>query len=119
MITWAMIATIVGALAALVGLPISLLVINTRGIRADYHHVRDRIDLVEGQLREKLGSFVRKEDWVREQSALRQQVERQTELVSEIKGKLETSAGLATQLCGLVKALTETVQRTRAAEVRT
>ena len=99
-----MVGVLVGALAPLIGIPLTMVALYMRGLREQQvqHNGETgrRVEAVEDDLRavrRSLGRFerdyTRKEEWLRESMHARQQLERLTEMMARIESQLENSNG--------------------------
>jgi len=119
---WQVATTLIGALAALTGAPLTAMVFYLRAIRDDQRDVRsalaqklERIRADQRRLEQSLDqverSFTTKDEWVRETMLARQQLARLTEMMTRIQAELETSRGLATQFVRATNAILEMTER--------
>jgi len=115
---WSTVAAVTGALAPLVGVPLTMIALYLRAIReAQVHHeVADgrRMGVVEADVRrvgERLDeverNYTTKEEWLRESLHARQQLERLTELMAEVRSQLDNSHGIAAQLACATRAMVD------------
>ncbi|MFQ5430182.1 MAG: hypothetical protein ACE5E1_07725 [Phycisphaerae bacterium] len=107
-LNWPLIATLIGAAAALAGLPLTLIVVHLRAIREDQRSLRAdftrRVDRIATEC-ERIGietrrmdrRYTTKEEWIRETMLARRQLGRLTELMARLQAELESSRGLANQ----------------------
>jgi hypothetical protein len=115
---WSTVGAIIGALAPLVGAPLAMIALYLRAIReAQAHHEAvdgRRVGVIEGDVRrvgERLDeverSYTTKAEWLRESLHARQQLERLTELMAEVRSQLDHSQGIAAQLAEATRAMVE------------
>ncbi|MFH1418818.1 MAG: hypothetical protein ABII12_11115 [Planctomycetota bacterium] len=121
-LSWQFAATLVGALSALVGVPLAVIGLYLRAIREDQQSVRayvsKRVEIVEAECRrikqtvdEIEAGYTSKEEWLRETMLARAQLERLTELMARLQAELESSRALATQFHRATNAIIELTDR--------
>ena len=106
MMTW----TMVLAIGGMVGLPLTIMVHYLRAIRDDQVRLRHEHTALEQRVSGMERDFTTKEEWVRETSLLRRQLEKVTELLITLQSRIDTEAGLTAQLSRLVDTLLKVVQ---------
>ncbi len=113
---WQLVGTIVGALSALVGVPLTAIVFYLRTIREDQRTVQanmaGRVDRIEAECRRIEASvdkiereYTPREEWLRETMLARSQLGRLTELLARLQAEMETSRALATQFARATNAI--------------
>jgi hypothetical protein len=121
-LNWELIATMIGALSMLVGIPLSAIVMYLRAIREEQRMLQvtlaRRVERIEAECqRVELSvehvqrNYTTKEEWVRETMLARNQLERLTELMARLQAELESSRGLATQFVRATHAIIELTER--------
>ena len=119
---WQLVGTVVGALSALVGVPLTAIVLYLRAIREDQRTVQAdmtrRVDKIEAEclrIEESVDeierSYTPKEEWVRETMLARKQLARLTELMARLQAELESSRALATQFARSTTAIIQLTER--------
>ena len=120
--TWEQIATLVGILSPLVGVPLTVITLYLRAIRehqtSTMAEIKPRTEAMESSIRDLLRStadfereYATKEEWVRESMLARQRLERLTEMVTRIEVELENGQGLAGELTRATQAIVELVKQ--------
>ncbi len=103
MVTWPMIAALVGVLGPLVGVPLAAITLYLRAIHehqtAGAAELMHRIENIERSIHELSRSMIdierdytTKEEWLRESMHARQQLERLTEMMVRVQAELENGA---------------------------
>jgi hypothetical protein len=118
MADWSTVGVVMGGMAGLVGVPLMMITLYLKSIReaqenhqaagsrrmgvieADVRRVDQRLDEVER-------GYTTKEEWLRESLHSRQQLERLTEIMAEVRSQLDNSHGLGAQLAGATRAMVE------------
>src|SRR5687767_10618775 len=106
--TWEQMATLVGVLSPMVGVPLMVITLYLRAIRehqtTSMAEITHRTETMEASIRDLLRStadfereYTTKEEWVRESMLARQRLERLTEMVTRIEVELENGQGLASE----------------------
>jgi DNA repair ATPase RecN len=106
--TWASVATIIGALSALVAAPMALVIFYLRAIREDQREtlaaLRRHLHALEVDLRrtdaavENIArAYTTKEEWLRETMLARRQLERLSEQLARLAADMDNTRNLATQ----------------------
>ncbi len=119
---WEYFSTLIGALSALVGVPLSAIVLYLRAIREDQKSVQanlagrlDKIETecakIEAAVEHVERNYTPKDEWVRETMLARNQLGRLTELMARLQSELESSRGLATQFVRATHAIIELTER--------
>ncbi len=119
---WELMATLLGGMAAVAGIPLTAMVLYLRAIREEQMaaraYVARRLDsietdcrLVEASTNEIERSYTTKSEWVRENMMARKQLERLTELMIRVQAELEGSRGLATQFVRSTNAIIHLADR--------
>jgi len=121
-ITWEYLGVVTAVLSTLVAAPLAANFMLLRSLREDQRAAGERgevrlaaldDDLRRSQIaiEEVRGSYTTKEEWVRETTRARQQLDRLTELMSRIQAELEQSHGLATQFLRATNAIIDLAER--------
>lgn len=121
-INWQLLGTVIGALSALVGVPLTAIVLYLRAIREDQRTVQAalarRVDGIEAECRRiELSAdqiergCTPKEEWVRESMLTRKQLTRLTELIARLQAELESSRALASQFARTTNAIIQLADR--------
>lgn len=115
---WVSTLLVFGALAPLVGVPLTMIILYLKAIRqaqqdqdavgsrrmgvieADVRRVGERLDEVER-------SYTTKEEWLRESLHSRHQLERLMEMMAEVRTHLDNSNGIGAQLANATRAMVE------------
>jgi len=119
---WQLVSTVIGALSALVGVPLTAIVLYLRAIREDQRIVQSdmtrRVDKIEAEclridesVDEIERSYTPKEEWVRETMLARKQLARLTELMARLQVELESSRALAAQFARSTNAIIQLTER--------
>jgi hypothetical protein len=120
--TWEQMATLVGVLSPMVGVPLMVITLYLRAIRehqtTSMAEITHRTEAMEASIRDLLRStadfereYTTKEEWVRESMLARQKLERLTEMVTRIEVELENGQGLATELTRATQAMVELLKQ--------
>ena len=121
-LSWEVVATIIGAMSMLVGIPLTVIVFYLRAIREDQRVLQAslalRVDKIEAQcdsvektLERAERRYTTKEEWIRETMLARTQLGRLSELMARLQAELESSRGLATQFVRATNAIIELTDR--------
>lgn len=116
--TWSTPAVVIGALTPLVGVPMTMIILYLKAIRQAQEDQRTtgsrRMEVIEADMRrmdarldEVERSYTTKEEWLRESLHARQQLERLTELMAEVRAQLDNSHGIGAQLAQATRAMVE------------
>jgi chromosome segregation ATPase len=119
---WQLVGTIIGALSALVGVPLTAIVLYLRAIREDQRTVQAdlsrRVDKIEAECRQIDQSvdqierdYTPRKEWLRETMLARNQLGRLTELLARLQAEMESSRALATQFVRATNAIIELTER--------
>ena len=121
-LNWQLGGTVIGALSALVGVPLTAIVLYLRAIREDQHTMQAdlarRVDKIEAECRrieqavdQIERGYTPKEEWVRETMLARKQLGRLTELMARLQAELESSHALAGQFARSTNAIIQLTER--------
>ncbi|MCK6457806.1 MAG: septation ring formation regulator EzrA [Phycisphaerae bacterium] len=105
---WTSLATVSGALAALVGVPLTMIVFYLRSLREEQRAtlsiIRTRLEQVESDLRtvernvDRIQqAYTTKDEWLRETMLARRQLERLSEVLARMQADMENLRGLTSQ----------------------
>ncbi len=119
---WQLVGTVVGALSALVGVPLTAIVLYLRAIREDQRTVQAdlarKVDKIEEECRridesvdEIERGYTPKEEWVRETMLARKELGRLTQLMARLQAELESSRALAGQFARSTNAIIQLTER--------
>ena len=120
--TWEQMATLVGVLSPMVGVPLMVITLYLRAIRehqtTSMAEITHRTEAMEVSIRDLLRStadfereYTTKEEWVRESMLARQRLERLTEMVTRIEVELENGQNLASELTRATHAMVELLKQ--------
>lgn len=119
---WQLVGTVVGALSALVGVPLAAIVLYLRAIREDQKTVQAelarKVDKIEAECRridesvdEIERGYTPKEEWVRETMLARKELGRLTQLMARLQAEMESSRALAGQFARSTNAIIQLTER--------
>ena len=120
--TWEQMATLVGVLSPMVGVPLMVITLYLRAIRehqtTSMAEITHRTETMEASIRDLLRStadfereYTTKEEWVRESMLARQRLERLTEMVTRIEVELENGQNLASEFTRATQAIVELLKQ--------
>lgn len=115
-LNWQVVGTFIGAFSALVGVPLTAIVLYLRTIREDQRSAQAdlarRVERVEAECRrieqavdEIEHAYTSKAEWLRESMLARKQLGRLTELMARLQAELESSRALAGQFARSTNAI--------------
>jgi chromosome segregation ATPase len=109
------VGTLVGALSALVGVPLAAIVLYLRAIREDQKTVQAelarKVDKIEAECRRIDESVDEIEEWVRETMLARKELGRLTQLMARLQAEMESSRALAGQFARSTNAIIQLTER--------
>lgn len=119
---WQLIGTLLGAAAAIIGVPLSAMVLYLKAIREDQRAFQTQMlqraakieadcDRVDQELDRVRARYTTRDEWMRESMVVRSQLARLTELMARLQAELESSRGLATQFVRATHAIIELADR--------
>ncbi|MCG8407270.1 MAG: Atg14 domain-containing protein [Phycisphaerales bacterium] len=121
-VDWQLTGTLIGTMSALVGVPLTAIILYLRAIREDQRSSQSvlnrRTEKIEAECKRIDASieqaerrYATKEEWIRETMLARSQLGRLTELMARLQAELESSRGLATQFVRATNAIIELTER--------
>ena len=108
MMTWSQLLSMYGVIVAVVTVPLGIMVFYLKSVASDHKQLRQGQESLERRIGDVERAYTTREEWIREAAEQRQQIEKLTDLVVEMKTRSETEAGLTAQLQQLVRLLAET-----------